>query len=60
MGIFKNVFPQSVIGSAMILNRGINFYLFVILSAILAMVSTFRDRKEIIKEKNTEDIIEKQ
>ena len=59
MGIFKNVFPQSVIGSAMILNRGINFYLFVILSAILAMVSTFRDRKEIIKEKNTEDIIEK-
>ncbi len=35
MIIFKLLFPASLLGSAMILSRGISFYLFVFLSAIL-------------------------
>ena len=37
LGIFKNVFTTSTLNSAMILNRGISFYLFVLISAILVI-----------------------
>ena len=37
LGIFKNVFTTSTLNSAMILNRGVSFYLFVIISAILVI-----------------------
>ena len=37
LGIFKNVFTTSTLNSAMILNRGVSFYLFVLISAILVI-----------------------
>lgn len=55
--IFKTVFPQSVISSAMILNRGINFYLLIIASAIVTMINAFKYQK--MEEKNNENNDEK-
>lgn len=46
LGIFKNVFPETIISGAMLLNRGINFYLLVIISAIIVMINVFKDKKE--------------
>lgn len=46
LGIFKNVFTQSTLNSAMILNRGISFYLFVLISAILVISQTFATNKK--------------
>ena len=46
LGIFKNVFTTSTLNSAMILNRGISFYLFVLISAILVISQTFAMNKE--------------
>ena len=46
LGIFKNVFTISTLNSAMILNRGISFYLFVLISAILVISQTFAMNKE--------------
>lgn len=37
LGIFKNVFTTSTLNSAMILNRGVSFYLFVLISATLVI-----------------------
>ena len=37
LGIFKNVFTTETLNSAMILNRGVSFYLFVLISAILVI-----------------------
>lgn len=44
LGIFRNVFPEATISSAMLLNRGVNFYLFVIISAIIVMVTAFKTK----------------
>ena len=52
LGIFRNVFPETIISSAMLLTRGANFYLFIIISAIIVMISTFRDRREEKKQKS--------
>ncbi len=46
IGIFKNILPQAIINSAMILNRGVNFYLLVLISAIIVMINVLRDKKE--------------
>ena len=46
LGIFKNVFTTSTLNSAMILNRGISFYLFVLISAILVISQTFATNKK--------------
>lgn len=46
MGIFRNVFPQTSISSAMLLNRGINFYLLVFISAIVVIINTLKSNKE--------------
>lgn len=46
LGIFKNVFTTSTLNSAMILNRGISFYLFVLISAIIVISQTFVMNKE--------------
>ena len=46
LGIFRNAFPETVISSAMLLSRGVNFYLLILISAIVVVRSTFRDRKE--------------
>ena len=55
--IFKTIFPQNAISSAMILNRGINFYLLIIVSAIVTMVNAIKCQK--MEEKNTENNEEK-
>lgn len=45
LGIFKNVFPETIISSAMLLSRGVNFYLLIIISAIAVIVSTLKNKK---------------
>lgn len=61
IGIFKNVFPQTAINSAMILNRGVNFYLLVLVSAVVVMVNILKDKKEdkIEGQKEEETVEEK-
>lgn len=44
--IFKNIFPTTMISSAVLLNRGINFYLFVIISAIVVMINQLKEKKQ--------------
>lgn len=58
IGIFKNVFPQATINSAMILNRGVNFYLLVLVSAIIVMVNILKDKKEDKIEGQKEETLE--
>ena len=50
MEIFRNVFPQAIINSAVLLNRGINFYLFVTISGIVVIVNHLKTRKIIVNE----------
>lgn len=45
IGIFKNVFPQTMISSAMLLNRGISFYLLVLISGVVVIVTALRTKK---------------
>lgn len=45
MEIFRFVYPQAVMSSAVLLNRGINFYFFVIFSGIVTMVSYVRNSR---------------
>lgn len=45
--LFKNVYTKEQIGGAMLLNRGVNFYLFVIISSIIVLVYSVRDNKEL-------------
>ena len=59
LGIFRNAFPETVISSAMLLSRGVNFYLLILISAIVVVISTFRDRKEEkenVAEENKDEI----
>ena len=44
--IFRNVYPQNIIKSATLLNRGINFYIFLIISGIVVMISEIKSKKE--------------
>ena len=44
--IFSNVFSGGMISSAVLLNRGINFYLFVIISAIVVMIGQLKEKKK--------------
>jgi hypothetical protein len=43
--IFKAVFPTEIISSAMLLNRGVNFYLFVIISGFVVIINTLISKK---------------
>ena len=43
--IFKTVFPQSLLRSAMILNRGINFYLLMVVSGVVTISNATRVKK---------------
>jgi len=56
LGIFRNAFPETVISSAMLLSRGVNFYLLILISAIVVVISTFRDRKENVAKENKDEI----
>ncbi len=53
IAIFKHVFNENTINSAMLLNRGINFYLFVLISLIVVMFNAFKEKKQ---EKDVEEI----
>lgn len=44
--IFSSVFSAGKISSAVLLNRGINFYLIVIISAIVVMISQLKEKKQ--------------
>ena len=35
IALFKNIYPQTMINGAMLLSRGVNFYLFVIVSGFV-------------------------
>ena len=43
--IFKKVIPSDIINSAMLLNRGISFYLLVIISGLITIVNIFKWKK---------------
>lgn len=47
LGIFKNAFPETIISSAMLLSRGVNFYLLIIISSIIVIISTLKNKKQI-------------
>lgn len=48
--IFKTIIPQNMINSAMLLNRGISFYLLIILSAIVTVINMLKKKKMLKKE----------
>lgn len=48
--IYKSVFPQNMISGAMLLNRGISFYLLVIISAIITTINILKTKKMLKKE----------
>ena len=53
--LFKKFYPKNQIASSMLLCRGVNFYLFVLISCIIVIISSFRDRRVIKQEENEED-----
>ena len=44
--IFRNVYSESILHEAMLLNRGVNFYLFVRISSVIVMLYTVREKVE--------------
>lgn len=48
--IYKFVFSQNMISGAMLLNRGISFYLLVAISGIVTLISLFKSKKMLKKE----------
>lgn len=45
MEIFKKVYPEAMMSSAVLLNRGINFYLFVLICSIVTIVNHVKTPK---------------
>lgn len=43
--IFRNVYPKEMISSAVLLNRGINFYLYVLICGIVTLINHAKKRK---------------
>lgn len=48
--IFKTIIPSKMINSAMLLNRGISFYLLIIISAIVTVINIFKKKKMLKKD----------
>lgn len=48
--IYKSIFTKNTINSAMLLNRGISFYLLVAVSGIVTLINLFKRKKELKKE----------
>ena len=46
LSIFKTIFINGTISGAMLINRGISFYLYVIISGIVVIVNLFKTKKE--------------
>lgn len=51
--LFKKFYPKNKISSSMLLCRVINFYLFVLISCVIVIISSFKDKK-CNKEENKE------
>lgn len=58
IAIYRNIYSTNRINSAMLLNRGINFYLFVLISSIIVMISTIKEKKRPINSTIEENIEE--
>lgn len=43
--IFKSVYSKTMVNGAMLLSRGVNFYLFVIISSVVVGINAIRDKK---------------
>lgn len=56
--IFRNVFPQTIISSAVLLNRGINFYLFVIISGLVTIINHIKTRTIEVDTRKIDEKIE--
>lgn len=49
LAIFESAFPKVMLDGAMLLTRGVNFYLFVAISAIVVIINAMKEKqKEII------------
>lgn len=48
--IFKAIIPNNMINSAMLLNRGISFYLLIIISGIVTLINMLKKKKMLKKE----------
>ena len=48
--IYKLIFPNNMISGAMLLNRGISFYLLVVISGIITLINLFKNKKMLKKE----------
>ena len=44
--IFKTVYPANVMSSAVLLNRGINFYFLILVSCVVTVVNHVRSGRE--------------
>lgn len=47
MEIFESVFPATMISSAVLINRGVNFYLLVIISAVVVIINDLRSKDKV-------------
>ena len=54
--LFGYIYGENMISSAMLINRGINFYLFVLISCVVVIISTLKDKKQE-KNNNNEDTL---
>ena len=48
--IFRSVYPESIMSSAVLLNRGINFYFLILISGIVTVVNHLKYGKDEDKE----------
>lgn len=48
--IFKKIIPNNIINSAMLLNRGISFYLLIIISGIVTVINMLKKKKMLKNE----------
>ena len=44
--IFKTIIPENFIKSDVILNRGVNFYLLMVIGGIITIINTLKEKKE--------------
>lgn len=52
MAIFASIFPENLLDGAMLLTRGVSFYLFVAISALVVIINALRERKQEIEVKD--------
>lgn len=57
VSIFTPIFTEKLINGAMLLNRGIGFYLFVFICGIITCINIFKTKKEMKEEGVTEEQI---